>query len=204
MTAARHGLVLLAAGASRRLGTPKQLLCLDGETLIHRAARLALATAPHDALVVLGHAAGAVGAALADLPVRHVHCRDWQGGLGASLATGLAALEAACSGALVVLCDQPGLTAAHLAALVAAWHARPEGAAASGYAGAAGVPAMLPRAWFAALDAGGDRGARDLLRARQSEIVIVPDDGLAADIDQGPDAVRLGLRPSEGSAGRRP
>ena len=49
-----HGLVVLAAGDSSRLGEPKQLLRHRGETLIHRAARLGLATAPADAVLVLG------------------------------------------------------------------------------------------------------------------------------------------------------
>ncbi|MGQ0657203.1 MAG: NTP transferase domain-containing protein [Chromatiales bacterium] len=59
MSATRHAAILLAAGASRRLGTPKQLLTIDGEPLVRRAARAALATDPRQALAVLGaHAQG--------------------------------------------------------------------------------------------------------------------------------------------------
>ena len=143
-----HGVVVLAAGASRRLGQAKQLLRIDGEALVHRAARLALATAPVAAVLVVGADADAVVAAASDLPLRRVDCIDWQRGMGASLQAGLAALPAECAGALVVLCDQPALDANHLAALVAAWRANPDAASASSYAGRVGVPALLPRSWF--------------------------------------------------------
>ncbi|HEX7113470.1 MAG TPA: nucleotidyltransferase family protein [Mizugakiibacter sp.] len=183
MAEPRHGVVLLAAGASQRLGRPKQLVTIDGEALVCRAARLALATEPADAVVALGAEAAAVTAALAGLAVRPLPVPDWQRGMGASLRAGLDALSPACAGALVVLCDQPALDAGHLAALVASWRTAPTGAAASAYAGVLGVPAVLPRAWFAAIDPGTDRGARDLLRARAAKVRAVPCAGLAEDLD---------------------
>ncbi|MBW8367238.1 MAG: nucleotidyltransferase family protein, partial [Arenimonas sp.] len=160
--APRHGVLLLAAGGSKRLGQAKQLLEFGGESLVHRAARLALQTAPADAVLVLGAHADAVLAGVATLALRPVRCADWQHGMGASLRDGLAALSPACDGALVLLCDQPDLDADHLLALVDAWRRDPSRAAASAYAGVLGVPALLPRDWFkelAGLDA--DGGARD-------------------------------------------
>lgn len=179
----RHGVVLLAAGASRRLGRPKQLVAIDGEALVRRAARLALATQPADAVVALGAESAMVAAALTGLPVRALPVPDWARGMGASLRAGLDALSPDCAGALVLLCDQPALDAAHLHALVATWRAAPTRAAASAYAGVLGVPAVLPRAWFAAIEADADRGARDLLRARSAETQAVPCAALAADLD---------------------
>ena len=88
----RHALLVLAAGASRRLGEPKQLLRVDGESLVHRAVRFGLATNPAQALLVLGAGAGEVRAEVADLPVTPLVCDQWQAGLGASLAAGMAAL----------------------------------------------------------------------------------------------------------------
>ena len=180
----RHGVVLLAAGGSRRLGQPKQLLELGGETLVHRASRLALATAPADAVLVLGAHADTVLASVATLALRPVRCADWERGMGASLRAGLAALSPECSGALVLLCDQPDLDAAHLLALVETFHRDPSRAAASAYAGVLGVPALLPRAWFPALATrDGDRGARDLLRERADHVQAVASAPLARDID---------------------
>ena len=185
--AATHGLVVLAAGASRRLGQTKQLLTLRGETLVHRAARLGLATQPRAAVIVLGADADAVHASVRDLGVRRVDCADWTLGMGASLRAGLAALPLECAGALIVTCDQPALDALHLDKLVAAWRANPVDAAASAYAGRLGVPALLPRAWFAQLDHSDDRGARDMLMRHREEIVAIDNEALALDIDHSGD-----------------
>ena len=188
---AAHGAVILAAGASRRLGFPKQLVEIGGEPLLRRAARAVLATQPSDAVVVLGHAADRCAAVVADLPLRRLVAPDWQRGMGPSLRSGLAALDGACAGVLVVLCDQPALDAAHLLSLLSAWSAAPQRAAASGYAGTVGVPALLPRSWLepAALD--GDRGARALLQARAAQVQVVVNEALARDVDR-PDDLRLG------------
>lgn len=181
---ARHGAVLLAAGASRRLGRPKQLVEIDGEPLLRRAARALLATRPFETIVVLGHEAERMREALDGLALRCVVAADPAKGLSASLRTGLAALDACCEGALIALTDQPALHADHLLALRDAWRAQPARAAASAYAGALGVPALLPRGWFdelARLD--GDVGARDLLRARAADVVAVAAPALARDVD---------------------
>lgn len=192
MTPPRHALVLLAAGASRRLGEPKQLLRIDGETLVHRAARLGLATAPAQALLVLGTQADRVWAATDGLVLQRVHCPDPEAGLGASLRAGLAEVSSACEGALVLVCDQPALEADHLQALVAAWHKQPQRAAASAYAGVLGVPALLPRAWFGRLSQqAGDRGARDLLRERAGDVLAIPAPALSVDIDSPQDLSAL-------------
>lgn len=179
----RHGVVVLAAGASRRLGRPKQLVAIDGETLLHRTVRHALATCPADLVVVVGAAATGSAEAVADLRVRCVEATAQQAGMGLSLRCGIAALSAACDGVLVLVCDQPALDAAHLAGMVARWHERPHQAVASGYAGTFGVPALLPLDWLCAAALDGDRGARDLLRARNAEVTIVANDALARDVD---------------------
>lgn len=189
MTTPRHAAIVLAAGASRRLGTPKQLLNVDGETLLHRAARIALATAPAQTLVVLGANAAAMREAVADLDVRSVVCDDWQRGQSASLQAGVSALEDGIEGVLVLLCDQVGLDAAHANTLLQAWHDEPTRAVASAYADVIGVPAVLPRAWFAdVLRLQGDRGARDLLRRRDAEVVKITAPALARDVDTPRDA----------------
>lgn len=183
--------MVLAAGASRRLGRSKQLLEIDGETLVHRAARLALATAPVAAVLVVGADAEAVWAAAADLSLARVDCGDWECGMGASLRAGLDALPAECDGALIVLCDQPALEAAHLQALVAAWRARPAHAAASAYASRVGVPALLPRSWFGELRAdGGDHGARQLLASALDRVSVIVNEALACDVDTPADLAR--------------
>jgi molybdenum cofactor cytidylyltransferase len=180
----RHAAVVLAAGRSRRFGSPKPLLIVDGEPLVRRAVHAALATGPSRALVIVDVHATAIRTALEDLAgIEFVECGDDR--MAGSLRTGLLALDDRIDAALVVLTDQPGLTAAHLQRLVEAWRTRPTNAAASTYAGTRGVPAILPRSWFARLlgaDAG-DEGARALLRAAATDIHDVEAPDLAFDID---------------------
>jgi molybdenum cofactor cytidylyltransferase len=186
-----HGLIVLAAGASRRLGTSKQLLRLHGETLVRRATRLGLATEPAAAVVVVGADADRVFASVSDLDVRRVNCADWDLGMGTSLRVGLVALPHECAGALIVLCDQPALDTPHLNELVAAWRTNALGAAASAYAGRLGVPAVLPRAWFAELIAdAGEQGARRLLARHRQDVVAIANEALALDVDRNEDLSR--------------
>lgn len=189
MSTPRHAAIVLAAGASQRLGAPKQLLVVDGETLLHRAARIAVATAPAQTLIVLGADAVAMREAIAGLDVSVVACDDWRHGQSASLQAGMSALADGIEGVLVLLCDQVDLDVAHANTLLQAWHDEPTRAIASAYAGVIGVPAVLPRAWFAdVLRLRGDRGARDLLRRREAEVVKIAAPALARDIDTPRDA----------------
>lgn len=189
---AAHAVIVLAAGASRRLGTPKQLLMHYGETLAHRATRLALTTQPIHAVVVVGAHAARVAAQVQDLGVSVAHCANWKRGLGASLRTGLDALKPGCAAAMIVLCDQPALDAAHLCALRDRWRLDPERAVASAYAGKLGVPALLPRSWFAAArDIRADHGASALLAARRLQVIAIANQALSYDIDHPADTERL-------------
>lgn len=162
----------------------KQLIEIDGEPLLRAVVRAALATAPMQVLIVVGARADAVFATVADLGVERVDCPAWAEGMAASLRAGIAALGADGAGALIVLCDQPALTAAHLQTLVETWRRQPQRAVASAYAGTLGVPALLPRRWFAGLmRLSGDQGAREWLRRRSAEVTAVTAPDLAQDID---------------------
>ncbi len=190
----RHGTIVLAAGRSQRLGQSKQLLKINGESLVHRATRFAVASAPHDCLVVSASDDCNIVDAVADLPCRIVPCADAAKGLSASLRCGLLALAPDCDGALIVLTDQPAVTSAHLAALCDRWRAEPGSAVASAYADTIGVPAMLPRAWFATLiENNHDHGARDLLRSRRDQVHVIDAPYLAIDIDTPDDLARLNI-----------
>lgn len=179
-----HAAILLAAGASTRLGRTKQLIEIDGEPLLRRVARALLASEPSELIVVLGHEAARMRDVLADLPLRCVVVADPAQGMSASLRVGVVELKARCEGALIALTDQPALDAAHLLALRDAWRQMPARAVASAYAGVLGVPALLPRAWFVEIaHLRGDVGARELLRARACDVIAINAPALARDID---------------------
>lgn len=148
--AAGHDAVLLAAGGSRRLGQPKQLLTRDGEPLVRRAARLALATAPRRMLVVTGGAGDAVAAALHGLACERVDHAGWASGLAGSLHAAGDALAADASPSVLVLgCDQPALEASHLRALLDGAATSASGCAATHHGAAAvGIPAVVPAGWL--------------------------------------------------------
>ncbi len=193
----RHAAVVLAAGHSRRFGARKQLLMVDGESLVRRAARVVLATAPVDTCVVIGPDAALVRAALDGLDgVRCIECGADR--MAASLRAGLDALAADAAGALVVLADQPALSSARLGQLVETWRADVQRAVACRYRGMAGVPALLPRAWFPRLQGEhGDEGARSLLRAAGADVAGIDAPELAFDIDTPDDFARwLHARPT--------
>ncbi len=183
--------VLLAAGASRRLGQPKALVELGGRPLVRRVAETALAL-PVDPLVVVVGALGAeIEGALHGLPVRLVRNPAPERGMASSIAVGIAALdENAVDAALVLLVDQPKLTTSHLATLVDASEEATR-VTASAWDDALGPPALFPRAHWAALASlAGDRGARAWLR-EHPDVVPISFPGGAFDLDTPEDLAAL-------------
>jgi molybdenum cofactor cytidylyltransferase len=156
----RAGAVILAAGASRRLGEPKQLVMLGNETLLERAVRIAREAECSPIVVVLGAEAASIQAAC-DLGSASVMVNEsWVEGMGGSIRAGIAALRDV-DACVVLTCDMPAVTAAHLSSLMASGEVT-----ASSYAGRRGVPAYFPVSTFPLLmELHGDAGARDLLRS---------------------------------------
>ena len=191
----RIGAIILAAGASRRLGRPKQLVKYAGETLLARAVRLVREAGLARVVVVLGAECEAIAAAVDLSDVRVVRNEDWKQGIASSIHAGLRTLEEVtpdADGALILTCDQPRLSVAHLQALVAAFDAQDGlGITASEYAGGIGVPAIFPQGMFTELCAlSGDKGARTLLK--EARVVMRVDfPGGEVDVDTPEDLEKL-------------
>ena len=185
-----HALVL-AAGGSRRMGSPKQLIPVAGIPMVRRIVTLAEAVCEGRVRVVVGAAADAVLDALGDGGFVAVRNPVWRDGLASSLAAGVAALPADSSGVLVLSCDQPMIEVADLRRLVAAWAERPNAPAAGAYADVAGIPAILPAALYPAVTRlRGDTGARRLLRDAE-ELTRVAMPSAVFDLDDPKDRARL-------------
>ena len=188
--------IILAAGASRRLGRPKQLVQVGGERLLDRAVRVVTESGIGPIVVVLGaHREAVLAEAMpqADFPlVRTVFNPNWERGIGSSIQLGArAALDqsSAVDGLMILVCDQPLLSVRHIVALLSAF--APSGQqviAASIYAGTIGIPAVFPSSYFERLkNLDGDTGARSILRDPSSRIRPIVFEGGERDIDTAQD-----------------
>ncbi len=176
--------VVLAAGRSMRMGAHKLLLPLGGRPLVSYAVTAACASRAAPVVVVLGHDAEAVRAALPPDRQRYVVNDAFASGMASSLRAGITALPLAATGALVLLADQPLVTAALVSQVLTAATAHPERIVAATYAGVRSHPVYFPRALFAELSAvQGDEGGRSVL-ARHADLVrLLPLEPAAAALD---------------------
>ncbi|MGH8150822.1 MAG: nucleotidyltransferase family protein [Steroidobacteraceae bacterium] len=189
--AALHA-VVLAAGASTRFGSPKQLVRVQGRPLLHRAVAQAAEIAGQGVLVVLGAHAAELAPLLRHSSASVIVNREWSEGLGSSIRSAIAHVPASCDGVLLLLADQAAVTVGDLERLRGAWRRQPEWIAASRYESTVGVPAIFPRSLFSELAAlRGDRGARDLLRRHCDRVIGVGLANAAIDIDTPEDLLRL-------------
>ena len=189
----RIAAIILAAGASTRLGMPKQLIEHGGVPLVRRAAMAALEASADPVVVALGADNHEILPALENLPrVRIALNSRWELGLASSLSAGFAAVaaEADVGGALILLADQPFIDSHTLRNLIAAFGE--QRLVASAYSDTIGVPALIGREYFDELSAlHGDRGAGPWLRGRMNEVQAIPLPASPLDIDTPEDVLRL-------------
>ncbi len=178
------GAVLLAAGGSTRMGAPKQLIRLDGVSLLRRAAEAVVGSGASPVVVVLGARAEEMEEELAGLPVSVAVNEEWAAGMSTSLRVGIRTLVEMApdvEAALITLCDQPFVTGAHLAALIAAFRTP---ITASHYNRTLGVPAVFHRSLFGELELlEGDAGARRLIQRHDAETTAFDLPEAAIDLD---------------------
>lgn len=173
----RIGIIILAAGASNRLGRPKQLLSFQGHSLILRAARTALASICQPVIVVMGAQAEQIKHEIFHLPVRLAHNPNWALGMGSSIQTGLGAMaemeteqDVQIDATVLMVTDQPFITPAVLNHLAYSFWVK-GGIVASAYNNTLGVPAVF-----------GKEFTTDLLS-------LPPDEGAKSLFDRYPDRV---------------
>jgi molybdenum cofactor cytidylyltransferase len=184
--------IVLAAGASSRFGSPKQLAQVNGRPLLQLAVARAVEVAGQSVTVVLGAHAAQLAPLLRHTGASMVINRDWAEGMGSSVRAGIARVPAAADAVLLMLADQPAVTADDLRRLLSAWRRQPQCMVAAQYSGTAGVPAIFPREDFAALGMlRGDAGARSLLKSAAERLIRVPLHSAAIDVDTPEDLQKL-------------
>jgi len=181
-----QAIVVLAAGASRRMGRAKQLEVVDGEPMIVRAAQVALHSGADQVFVVIGSYANEVTLLLEPLKeligerLQLVYNPDWETGQASSVRAGISALSSTVGSVLFMPVDQPYLSPALLRRLLSAWRKGARLAAPHVAGRLRGAPAIFDATlWPELLKITGDVGARSLLKKYQDQLVI-----LEAEADQ--------------------
>jgi molybdenum cofactor cytidylyltransferase len=184
--------VILAAGESRRLGRPKQLLDVGGEPLARRVARIALLSQLDPVTVVVGQAADQVGKWLEDLDVAVAFNPDFETGQASSIRAGLRALPSDAAAVLFLLGDQPTVTSAITDAVIAEFRASRADIVQARYAGLiSGHPVLFTRSLVPELlEITGDEGGRAIIRRRDVRYVDF-DEEPPPDIDTEADYQRV-------------
>jgi molybdenum cofactor cytidylyltransferase len=185
-------ILVLAAGASRRLGQPKQLVKIGGRPALHLVVSNAVAVAGYGVTVVLGSQARDMTRLLAHSPASVIINRHWEEGMASSLRFGISSLPPATDAVMILLGDQVAITADDLKRLCDAWKGEDSVIAASVYEQRVGVPAIFPRVTFSELlELRGDQGARKVLERNSYRLVRVPMPNAAIDLDTPEDLARV-------------
>ena len=176
--------IVLAGGTSSRMGRNKLIETVRDKPLIRRVVDAAAASRLDPILVITGHQADKIAAALAGAAVALVHNARYAEGLSSSLRAGLAAVPEDCDGAMVLLGDMPDITQALIDRLIAAFDPGAICVAATGKQ--RGHPVLWPRRFFGELmRLTGDKGARAVMQTHADKVLEIEagDDAPLADID---------------------
>jgi molybdenum cofactor cytidylyltransferase len=177
-------ILLLAAGPSRRLGSPKQLLQYRNRSLLRFTTEIALASKASLVYVVLGAEADRLGTEIADLRVEIIHNPDWEEGVASSIRAGVGAVPGITNGILIMLCDQPLVSVTLLNDMIDAYHSSGKRIVACEYGGTLGAPALFDRSLIADLARlTGDRGAKQVIATHAAELCRISFPEGLVDID---------------------
>jgi molybdenum cofactor cytidylyltransferase len=189
------GAVILAAGASTRMGTPKQLLYFKGHSLLRHTVEVAIAQECEPIVVVLGAYAEKIRNEVIKLPVVIVENQDWHLGMGASIRVGINAvnnLSKNLEAVILLLCDQPFVCDRVINQLVEAYLATRKPIIASEYAHTLGVPALFSHELFSELiNIDVEKGAKQIIQKYSHLVFPIPFAAGAIDVDTPEDYEQL-------------
>ena len=177
-------ILIPAAGASQRLGQPKQLVPYKGKPLIEQIVSCALSLAPREVIVVTGANSHGVQKALRKSPVRLVHNSGWSTGMGSSIALGAEAVNQQSDGLMIFLCDQWRIQVPDLDALVKAWQSDHRLIISAQTKKYRGPPVIFPANLFEELrKLKRENGAQSILHAHEDRLTTVTIENAAWDLD---------------------
>jgi len=180
----RLSIVILAAGASKRLGQSKQLVQFKGQSLIRRAIAHAESLSPHEIIVVTGADADAILAEVKKTTAKDIYNPDWSDGMGTSIAIGARAVNVRSDGLLIMLCDQWKILATDLQLLLKTWQTDPGYIICAATPDHYGPPVIFPVSCLQDLkDLSGDQGARSILDSTPDKLKPVAIKHAAFDLD---------------------
>lgn len=187
--------IVLAAGASSRMGRPKQLLPMEGATLVRRIAERAIDADVSSVFVIVGGSQAQVRLEIHDLALNVVDNADWTTGIGSSIRAGLEAVERAgpsYDAVLVLLADQPYVTTASINRLIDTARNSNQPIVASLYEGSPGVPAIFKRSMFEEIQKlKAEEGAKRIIAMHREQTVLIDYPEGAIDIDTPEDYERI-------------
>jgi len=180
----RLSIVIPAAGASQRLGQPKQLVNFKGKSLIRQAIENAESLSPHEILVVTGADTEAVQAEVQKTTAKPVYNPDWSSGMGTSIACGARAVDDASDGLMILLCDQWRILPEDLHLLFETWLCNTQRIVCAATGSRCGPPVIFPSTLFQALSTlDGDHGAHSILRSHPDLVIPADLQNASSDLD---------------------
>ena len=188
-------ILILAAGASRRLGEPKQLIKYEGTSLVRRIASESVKAGIGNVTVVTGYKTDEIAMEISDLKVDVFYNEDWEEGIGASIRNGLKYVlkkQPDTNAILITMVDQPFVNAQHLQKIANAYDPARPMIIASAYSGTFGVPVLVDNYYFEKLsELKGDEGGKKIFVQYLRDIVEIPFIEGSIDIDHQEDLAKL-------------
>ncbi len=181
------GVLIVAAGESKRLGTPKQLLQFEGQSLINRLVNIVRDAGSFPITIVLGAEATAIQAQLPDDNLLVVINEEWKEGMGSSIRVGLKKMiemDADMDGVMILVCDQPFIKSESIQSLIQMQQSTGLPMAACFYEGIVGTPAVFHQSMFSdLLKLVGDTGAKKLMKDNMVDVAKLNLEKGVIDID---------------------
>ena len=189
------GVMILAAGASTRMGRPKQLMMYRGKSLLRHTVDIALSSCCRPILVVLGAQAHGLRPQVNSLPVQTIENEHWSTGMGSSIQIGLKAIlkiNPDLEAVVILLCDQPLISPRLILRLIASYRQTAKPIVACEYDKTVGAPALFDHRLFTELmQLTGQTGAKQVLQQHKLEMATIPFPEGAIDVDTPSDYERL-------------